>query len=205
MQDREPAQSPAADMADPGELGAYRMLLFRASHAQKQLMHPYMANIGLGTGQPKLLSYLAENGSCTPRDLADFYELDPAGVSRMLDALERKGFVSFAPHADDRRCKVVSLTSEGERVARAWNAACVEEARAMLDGFTPKEREAFADYLRRAHANLRTYGQKLAAAAAESQATGRTPAEPGASEAHDVSESCAAGEAHDAGEATSHA
>lgn len=183
MQDNERANSSEADAADQVDLGAYRMLLFRASHAQKQLLHPYMASIGLGTGQPKLLSYLAENGSCTPRELADFYELDPAGVSRMLDALERKGFVSFAPHADDRRCKVVSLTSEGERVARAWNAACVEEARAMLDGFTPKEREAFADYLRRAHTNLRTYGQKLAAAAADSQAAGRTPAEPGASEA----------------------
>ena len=194
MQDREPAQSPAADMADPRELGAYRMLLFRASHAQKQLMHPYMASIGLGTGQPKLLSYLAENGSCTPRELADFYELDPAGVSRMLDALERKGFVSFAPHADDRRCKVVSLTREGERVARAWNAACAEEARAMLDGFTPDEREAFADYLRRAHANLRAYGQKLTAAAAESEAASRTSAEPGAGETGAA-----------AGEAVSHA
>lgn len=183
MQDNERANSSEADATDQVNLGAYRMLLFRASHAQKQLLHPYMASIGLGTGQPKLLSYLAENGSCTPRELADFYELDPAGVSRMLDALERKGFVSFAPHADDRRCKVVSLTSEGKRVARAWNAACVEEARAMLDGFTPKEREAFADYLRRAHANLRTYGQKLAAAAADSQVTGRIPAEPGASEA----------------------
>ena len=199
MQDNERANSSEADATDQVNLGAYRMLLFRASHAQKQLLHPYMASIGLGTGQPKLLSYLAENGSCTPRELADFYELDPAGVSRMLDALERKGFVSFAPHADDRRCKVVSLTSEGERVARAWNAACAEEARAMLDGFTPEEREAFADYLRRAHANLRTYGQKLAAAAADSQATGRIPAEPGASEAHDASE------VHDAGEASAHA
>ena len=195
MQDNERANSSEADATDQVNLGAYRMLLFRASHAQKQLLHPYMASIGLGTGQPKLLSYLAENGSCTPRELADFYELDPAGVSRMLDALERKGFVSFAPHADDRRCKVVSLTSEGERVARAWNAACVEEARAMLDGFTPKEREAFAGYLRRAHANLRTYGQKLAAAAADSQATGRIPAEPGASEAPGASKALGAGEA----------
>lgn len=188
MQDNERANSSEADAIDQVDLGAYRMLLFRASHAQKQLLHPYMASIGLGTGQPKLLSYLAENGSCTPRELADFYELDPAGVSRMLDALERKGFVSFAPHADDRRCKVVSLTSEGERVARAWNAACVEEARAMLDGFTSEEREAFADYLRRAHANLRTYGQKLTAAAADSQAASRTPAEPGATEASGAGE-----------------
>ena len=151
------------------ELVSYRMLLFRASHAQKQLMHPYMAAIGLGTGQPKLLSYLAEHGSCAPRELADYYELDPAGVSRMLDALTRKGFVSIAPHAGDRRSKVVSLTAEGERVACAWNAACAEEAAAMLAGFSYEERTAFADYLRRAHANLRAYGKQLTLSAAEAQ------------------------------------
>ena len=147
-----------------------RMLLFRASHAQKQLMHPFMARVGLGTGQPKLLSYLASNGPCTAREFADYFELDPAGVSRMLDALVRKGFVTVAPHADDRRRKVVSLTAEGERVSRAWNAACCEEAAAMLTGFSPAECEAFTEYLRRAHANLRTYGQQLTASAAAAQA-----------------------------------
>ena len=58
MQDNERANSPEADATDQVNLGAYRMLLFRASHAQKQLLHPYMASIGLGTGQPKLLTYL---------------------------------------------------------------------------------------------------------------------------------------------------
>ena len=32
----------------------------------------------------------------------------------------------------------------------------------MLEGFTPEERAAFADYLVRAHANLRAYGRQLA-------------------------------------------
>ena len=150
MQDDEQVTAPEADASAPGDMNGYRMLLFRASHAQRQLMHPFMASIGLGTGQPKLLSYLAEYGSSSPRDMADFYELDPAGVSRMLDALAGKGFVKIEPHAADRRSKVVSLTPEGARVACAWNAACAEEAEAMLAGFTPEEREAFADYLRRA-------------------------------------------------------
>ena len=149
MQDDEQVTAPEADASAPGDMNGYRMLLFRASHAQRQLMHPFMASVGLGTGQPKLLSYLAEYGSSSPRDMADFYELDPAGVSRMLDALAGKGFVKIEPHAADRRSKVVSLTPEGARVACAWNAACAEEAEAMLAGFAPEEREAFADYLRR--------------------------------------------------------
>lgn len=139
----------------------FRTLLYRASHAQRQLLHPYMAAIGLGTGQPKLLSYLDHFGSCSQRDLADYFELDPAGVSRMLDALAKKGFVVVEQAADDRRSKVVKLTAEGARVSHAWNAACREEATAMLEGFDPEERAAFADYLKRAHVNLRAYSRKL--------------------------------------------
>ncbi len=151
------------------DLIRYRSLLYRAAHAQRQLLHPFMATVGLGTGQPKLLSYLARNGACAPRELAGYYELDPAGVSRMLDALERKGFVHIEQNAGDRRAKVVAVTPEGARVSRAWDAACIEEADAMLSGFTDEERAAFADYLTRAHANLRAYGKKLAAAQREAQ------------------------------------
>ena len=190
MQDDEQVTAPEADASAPGDMNGYRMLLFRASHAQRQLMHPFMASVGLGTGQPKLLSYLAEYGSSSPRDMADFYELDPAGVSRMLDALAGKGFVKIEPHAADRRSKVVSLTPEGARVACAWNAACAEEAEAMLAGFAPEEREAFADYLRRAHTNLRAYGSRLqaSAAAAEDAAAAVTAGEDAAGAAVTVAD-----------------
>ena len=42
----------------------------------------------------------------------------------------------------------------------------------MLEGFSPEERDAFADYLQRAHANLRAYGRKLAQSAAEGRVAG---------------------------------
>lgn len=155
------AAAPERDAAE-FSLIEYRHLLFRASHAQRALLHPFMAAIGLGTGQPKFLSYLNQNGPCSQRELAQYYELDPAGVSRALDALERKGFVTFAPKADDRRAKVVILTEEGKRVAQAWDAACREEASAMLRDFSQAERASFADYLVRAHANLRAYSREIA-------------------------------------------
>lgn len=168
MQDPRGSHAAGGDRSDLFEL---RSLLYRASHAQRQLMHPYMASVGLGTGQPKLLSYLHRFGACSQRDLAEYYELDPAGVSRMLDALAKKGFVQIAPAAGDKRSKTVTLTAEGERVARAWDAACREEATVMLRGFTDEERRAFADYLARAHANLKAYGKALTGAAAGASTT----------------------------------
>lgn len=167
MQDPCGSQAAGGDRSDLFEL---RSLLYRASHAQRQLMHPYMASVGLGTGQPKLLSYLHRFGACSQRDLAEYYELDPAGVSRMLDALAKKGFVQIAPAASDKRSKTVTLTAEGERVARAWDAACREEATVMLRGFTDEERRAFADYLARAHANLKAYGKALTGSVADASA-----------------------------------
>ena len=157
------ASSESAEPSAPDfDLTDYRSLLYRAAHAQRALMHPFMASIGLGTGQPKLLSYLHRFGACSQRELASYFELDPAGVSRALDALERKGFVTFEQDALDRRAKVVRLTPEGARVAQSWDAACHEEAQAMLDGFSQEERAVFANYLTRAHANLRAYSKRLA-------------------------------------------
>lgn len=166
-----PRQDGRAGSMEP-DLVTYRSLLYRAAHAQRALMHPFMASIGLGTGQPRLLSYLDRFGACSQRELADYFELDPAGVSRALDALRRKGFVTFETNAEDRRAKVVRLTGEGKRVAQSWDAACREEAAAMLKGFSSEERTAFADLLARARDNLRAYERELADARSMSSERG---------------------------------
>ena len=105
----------------------FHMLLFRAFHAQRNLLSPYVKRLGLGNGQPKILSYLAVKGPSTQRDLAEFYEIDAAAVSRMLDALERSGFITATASATDRRSKTIALTEQGIAAVNAWDAACVEE------------------------------------------------------------------------------
>ena len=64
------------------------MLLFRAFHAQRNLLSPYVKRLGLGNGQPKILSYLAVKGPSTQRDLAEFYEIDAAARDSILGSLE---------------------------------------------------------------------------------------------------------------------
>ena len=63
-------------------------------HAQRGALRPCLAEVGLGTGQPKLLGYLSQNGPSRQRQLADYFEIDPAAVCRMLDSLEKGGFVT---------------------------------------------------------------------------------------------------------------
>lgn len=41
------------------------MLLYRAFHAQRSALRPYLVKLGLGAGQPKILGYLSRNGEST--------------------------------------------------------------------------------------------------------------------------------------------
>ena len=144
-------------MAEPVTPGAsledFHMRLMRAFHAQRTYLRPRVDELGLGPGQAKLLVYLSVHGQSSQRDLATFFECDPGAVSRMLDALERAGFVTSAP-GHDRRTKLAELTEAGRAAAHAWDEVCAAEQEVMLAGFSPEERATFTDLLGRARANL---------------------------------------------------
>lgn len=133
----------------------FHMLLYRVSHAQRSYLRPYAAEIGLGTGQPKLVSYLAEHGPCRQRELADYFEIDPAAVSRMLDNMRKAGFVTCRADERNRRSDVVELTEKGRTAYGNWRAHCREMEGIMLQGFSEEERAAFAQYLSRAYNNFK--------------------------------------------------
>ena len=50
------------------------ILLYRAFHAQRNILRPFMRELGLGAGQPKIIVYLEEHGPCRQRELADYFE-----------------------------------------------------------------------------------------------------------------------------------
>ena len=134
----------------------FHLLLYRAFHAQRNHLRQHLAPLGLGSGQPKLLAYLAAAGPCRQRELSDFYEVDPAAVSRMLETLERNGFVTRRPDAASRRRDLVEITDKGRQAHEQWEDRCRELEQVMLSDFTEEERQRFNDYLTRAYRNLRS-------------------------------------------------
>ena len=93
----------------------FHLLLYRAFHAQRNFLRPSLGELGLGPGQPKLLNYLMNRGPCRQRELADYFEIDPAAVCRMLDCLQKSGFVTRRADGQSRRRDVVELTEAGRR------------------------------------------------------------------------------------------
>lgn len=139
-------------------------------HLMRSCNHPYLPALGLGPGQPRMLSYLAVHGTSSQRDLARHFSIDPAAVSRMLDTLGKAGFVRIVP-GEDRRRRAVELTEKGEKTVSAWDAVCAETDEVMLAGFTSEEREELFGLLGRVQDNMRTHlakdGQACPAAAGQ--------------------------------------
>lgn len=143
----------------------FHILLYRAFHAQSSVLRPCLTKLGLGTGQPKILGYLSRNGASGQRQLADYYDVDPAAVCRMLDSLEKGGFVTRHPDEADKRRDLIELTPAGQQAYTQWKENCLKMEERMLSGFTAEEQARFAEYLARAYQNLkgerRTSGEGL--------------------------------------------
>lgn len=132
----------------------FHMLLYRAFHAQRNYLRPCLGKAGLEIGQPKLLGYLSAHGPCRQNQLADYFEIDSAAVSRMVDSLEKGGFLTRKTDEQNRRSNRIAITEKGRQANRLWQASCMELEQAMLKGFSTEEREQFAAYLSRAYQNL---------------------------------------------------
>ena len=134
---------------------AIHTLLARTAHAQQNFLRPYLKELGLSPGQPKVLRELGASGSRSQRDLAVCCEVDPSAISRMLDSMERGGFLLRKPDPNDRRSDLVELTEKGEAALEKWEEQCMVIERQMLDGFLPEEKAQLMNFLERAYQNVK--------------------------------------------------
>ena len=90
------------------------------------------------------LEALLRRGPSGLNELAAELYLDKSTASRVVAALERKGYVSRAPHADDGRAIVLTVTRAGRRLHDRIRRDLIAEARQLLEDFEPEVREGAA-------------------------------------------------------------
>lgn len=75
--------------------------------------------LGLSPMQGYALMQIADAHGCLMSDLADRLGADPSHVTRLVDRLERAGFVTRREDHGDRRARVLELTDSGEEVVQS--------------------------------------------------------------------------------------
>jgi DNA-binding MarR family transcriptional regulator len=93
------------------------------------------------------LESLVREGPLTLGELAERLYVEKSTASRIVDALERKGYVARAPHPGDGRALRLTATPAGRRLVKKIRASLIEDAKAVLADLSPAFRREAAQFL----------------------------------------------------------
>jgi len=95
------------------------------------------------------LDALARGDRLTLNELAAALYLDKSTASRVVDALERKGYVRRTPHPEDGRALALGLTPTGKRLHRRIEEDLLAQERRLLSEFDHEVRRSMVQLIGR--------------------------------------------------------
>jgi MarR family transcriptional regulator, transcriptional regulator for hemolysin len=126
--------------------------------------------LGLTRSQWLVINRLYRRPGATQSELAEMLEVEKATAGRMVDRMEKKGWVARRPDASDRRVNRLFLTADADliQVQLAQIAdRTVDDALALLSA---PEREQFSEWMRQVKRQLQAMLEpKLAQAASTAE------------------------------------
>jgi DNA-binding MarR family transcriptional regulator len=124
-------------------------LIRAANRLQRELERGVHRPAGISWAGFRVLFAVHVHGRLRPQDISDLTSVSAAGVSSVLNTLERDGLlVRRRGDAEDRRVVLVALTPAGERVVRTqWGRQNALES-AWIGRLDADERAALAELLR---------------------------------------------------------
>lgn len=100
-------------MSDNGLLDHTAYWLHRLSSAVLKQFETSLAETGVTAAQWKVMLVLYRADATTTFSVANFIDVDPGSVTRVVERLVTKGLVARTPSADDRRSIALALTPKG--------------------------------------------------------------------------------------------
>jgi DNA-binding MarR family transcriptional regulator len=116
--------------------------------------HTLLEALGLYRGQPRLLFALWKEEGLTHSELAERTRVRPATISKMVQRMEKAGFLQRRADDEDQRVSRVFLTDAGREVRDRVDAAFEQLERETLAGFDDDECELLRGLLVRIGDNL---------------------------------------------------
>lgn len=124
-------------------------LLREHSTAAVLFHHGIAERLGLGPTDHKCLDLLRERGPMISRDLADLTGLTSGAITGVVARLEKAGFVRRDPDPHDQRKQIVTPIAGRKHELEAVFGPIHRDAVALLEGFSPKQLAAIAEFLSR--------------------------------------------------------
>ena len=141
-------------MSQPNHPETMDFLLANICHLHHTRAHQLFEAIGLYRGQPPVLLALWAQEGFTQTELAERLKIAPATVTKMLQRMEKTGFIQRKPDADDQRISRVYLTKAGRAIQGDVEAVWKTMQAETFANFAPEERAQLRRFLLQMRENL---------------------------------------------------
>jgi MarR family transcriptional regulator, lower aerobic nicotinate degradation pathway regulator len=121
-------------------VGARSRARFAEALAERTGLHPREFGV---------LNMIARNSGITQHEIGAGAGVDPSTMVATLDSLEARGLAERRPHPDDRRKRLVYLTSQGEETLREGRKVGQAVGREVFSALTADERKQLHALLRK--------------------------------------------------------
>mgnify|MGYP003676572521 FL=1 len=133
---------------------AIGFLIHDTARLFRRELNERMRHSGVTALQWRLLAYLARNEGTNQVKLAEFLDVEPITLSRMIDRLADAGMLSRRRDPDDRRAWRLYLEEQSLPLIVELRAASAKLTEAAQEGLTTEEREQLASLVERMRQNL---------------------------------------------------
>ncbi len=116
--------------------------------------------IGLTRPQWQVLSRLHRYPGITQTELAEMLEMERATAGRMLDRLERRGWLVRSADPADRRVNRLHLTAEADGIQTEMRRIATEFLDEAMGGLTEEERAILTAMMERVKLQLQAMGPR---------------------------------------------
>lgn len=118
------------------------------------------SDVPLTPEQFMLIDLLWNQGEMSQQQLADQLQKDKNSVTKLVDAIERKGFVVRKQNPNDRRSNTLVLTEKAEFLKDGAKETGISILENMLEGISEEELKSFLITLRKLNQNMEITDEK---------------------------------------------
>lgn len=112
------------------------------------------SNIDLTPEQFLLIDLLWNHGPLSQQQLADMMQKDKNSVTKLIDAIERKGFAVRNQNPVDRRSNTITLTPKAHDLKLSAKTTGIGMLNTILNGISEEEQLSFLTTLRKLSENM---------------------------------------------------
>ena len=109
----------------------------------------FAKSTGLSMPQFSLMTQLYHRGACGMSGISERFEITPAAASQMVDKLVQSGYIGREEDPNDRRAKLLNLTSKGRQLIDQGNEERYRWVDDLEGKLTPEERAQIVEALER--------------------------------------------------------